>query len=147
MNKNKIISFVVGGVVLVGVVFYAGLTYGKSKSTSVRGAGQGNFSLQNGGMAGGAGTRGMSRGGMAGGFVGGEIISKDDKSITVKLRDGGSKIIFLSSSTKVLKSVSGSSVDLLLGGQVIVTGTPSADGSIVAESLQIRPFAEVPKTQ
>jgi len=66
-------------------------------------------------------------------------IAKDAASVTIKLRDGGSKIIFLSDQTPVLKSATGTSDDLTVGSNVTVSGKPNQDGSISAESIQIRP--------
>jgi len=78
------------------------------------------------------------RAGANGGFTSGEIIAKDDKSITIKLQDGGSKIIFLTSNTPVTKNISGSLVDLKVGSAVTVSGTPNQDGSVSAQSVQIK---------
>jgi hypothetical protein len=75
----------------------------------------------------------------SGGFTGGAIIGIDEKSITVKLRDNSSKIVFVSSSTEVMKSAQGSILDLVIGEQVTVSGTPNSDGSITAQSVQVRP--------
>jgi Domain of unknown function (DUF5666) len=141
--KNKKIGLIVVGVIVLAGVFYGGMTYGKSQ---IPARGQGNQVFNQNGAMGARGTRG---GGGLGGFTGGEIISKDDKSITVKLMNGdptsttanasGSKIIFLDGSTTVTKTATGTVGDLAVGTQVSVTGTPNSDGSITAKSIQIRP--------
>jgi uncharacterized protein (DUF2345 family) len=92
---------------------------------------------------GGGGGRGMGMRG--GGFVSGDILSMDANSITIELRSpngaagqSGSKIVFYTDKTKVEKTVSGTNADLTVGKQVTITGTPNPDGSVNADSIQIR---------
>jgi hypothetical protein len=144
MNKNKkIVLVIVVGLIVVGLSFWGGMKYSNSKNPSSQFANRGqNGFNQNGEMRIGQGTRN----GLNGGLVNGEIISKDDKSITVKLRDGGSastqggsKIVFFSPTTEVEKTVDGSIVDIIIGKQVTIMGTANPDGSVSATSIQIRP--------
>lgn len=131
MNKT---TLGIIGVVIAGVSFFAGVKYDQGKSvalTSVNG---------NGGQARMNGTGGQR--GMRGAFNGasGNIVAKDATSITVSLRDGsGSKIIFISPSTTVSKTTTGAAGDLIVGKEVSVAGTPNPDGSINAQSVQLRP--------
>ncbi len=144
-NSNKKIGLVVMGVLLLVGVFYGGVVYGKSHApVSANTRGQGGQAF--GGGRGGRGTGGL------GGFTTGEIIGKDDKSITVKLMDGGpaspsqggSKIIFFDTNTTISKFAAGSVADLATGTQVSVTGSPNTDGSMNAQSVQIRPARTTP---
>lgn len=132
-NMNKTAGyFVVLGIAIIGA-FYGGLKYDQSKNPQqVRQAGTANiggFGFRNGG------GRGMN----GGGFAAGEIIAKDETSITVKLRDGGSKIIFYSGSTEIGKFVNDAVSDLGVGKTVSANGKVNPDGSITAQSIQIRP--------
>jgi hypothetical protein len=142
MQNKKIIGVIIICVVVAGISFYGGMKYGQSKnSVSSLASRQGGFNQNglnpNGGARSGTGMRG------AGGIVAGEVLSIDDKSMTVKLRDGGSKIIFFSSSTKVEKTVDGSTADVAIGKEVMVTGTANTDGSINANSIQLRPASPI----
>ena len=80
---------------------------------------------------------GGNRGGA--GFANGEVLSADTSSMIVKMRDGSSKNIILSNSTQVLKSATGTISDVTTGTQVTVVGSANTDGSITAQSVQIRP--------
>jgi len=135
MKNKKIVSIVIGIVVLAGV-FYGGMFYGKNKTPAL-GTDRFGSNMQNriGQFNADGGNNKMG----SGGLIAGEIISKDNKSVTVKLTDGGSKIIFLDTSTAVTKMATGSANELIIGTQVSVTGTSNSDGSIMAKSIQIRP--------
>lgn len=146
MNKNKYITIAVIILAVAGSSFFVGMQYGIKKAKTTQIANRGNFaggmgiSNQRGGQRDGQnGGQRMSGANGAGGFIGGEIISKDDKSITVKSQDGNSKIIFFSDSTTVGKTVDGSASDLSTGQQVMVNGKTNADGTIAAQNIQIRP--------
>jgi hypothetical protein len=58
--------------------------------------------------------------------------------LTLKGRDGGSKVIVVTDTTKVLKSVTGVKSDVKTGSSVVIMGTQNSDGSITAETLQLR---------
>lgn len=141
-TKNKTIIL---AIVIIIVSFYGGYTYGKNV-TSNRATGQ---LISANGMTANRPQNGMGiRGGMRNsGFTGGEIIAKDEKSITVKLPNGGSTIILFSPSTSIQKSTTGSATDLNIGEQVTVTGNTNSDGSISAQSVQIRPAGFATSTQ
>jgi hypothetical protein len=128
--------------IVVGAgAFFGGMKYGANKNRPSAIGMHGNFGgNENVGQRNGGQMQDRQRMGQnGGGFIGGSIISKDDKSITVKDQSGNSKIIFFSDSTAVAKSASGSSSDLVVGENVMVNGKANADGSIVAQNIQIRP--------
>ncbi len=135
MKKNLIITIVV--VIVVGVAaFYGGTVFGKTKNTAAP-----NFNGANFRGVVGQNSNGPARGAMGAGNRGaiGQILSADDKSITISLTSGGSKIIFFSSATKVSKTVEGTTTDLKTGENIIATGTTNSDGSVSATDIQIRP--------
>jgi len=71
--------------------------------------------------------------------VPGEIISSDDKSITVKLQDGSSKIILFSDKTEINKAANATKEDLKVGEKVAVFGQENSDGSVTAQNIQLNP--------
>ena len=155
---KKLLPIIIAVAVIVGGgAFYGGMKYAEGRSP----AGQfsrANFEdlqnlspeerqqrLQELGANAGAGFRGGfgggtgQRGGGMGGFTVGEIISASDDSVTVKLQDGGSRIVFLSDSTEITKSAAGALSDLEIGRNISVNGTANSDGSVTAQSIQLRP--------
>ncbi|MCX6816849.1 MAG: DUF5666 domain-containing protein [Candidatus Beckwithbacteria bacterium] len=132
MNKNLIITLLL--VVIVGVGgFVGGIKYQQGK--------QPIFNRQLGNGQGGGSPR-RSLGG--GGPVNGDIIASTDKSITVKLTDGSSKIILFSASTTINKASEATTADLTVGQKVAVFGTTNADGSVTAQNIQLNPVYSRP---
>ncbi len=137
MATKSIGSNVLGIVIAIALVFaggmfYAGMKYGESKSPSTP-----NFALP--GRGGAYSRRGGGTTAAGGSFATGNVISRDSQSITVKMPDGSSKIVYFSGSTQVGKFDNGSASDLQTGQQVMVNGTSNPDGSIAAQSIEIRP--------
>jgi hypothetical protein len=135
-NANKMIAMIVVAILIAGGAFYAGMKYDQSTTAAQQNARRQQFGQ---GGSGGSNQMGGLRGGNGGGAVNGEILSIDPTSITVKMRDGGSKIVFFSGSTQISKTATGSAKDLVVGEQVMATGTASPDGSISAQMIQVRP--------
>jgi hypothetical protein len=76
----------------------------------------------------------------------GEIISQEDRSFTVKMADGSTKIIILSDSTTYTKTDAGSKDDLKVGSQVGIFGTENSDGSLTAQNVQLNPQFRISST-
>lgn len=136
MKKQLLVIIVIIVLLAVGGgSFYGGMLYGKSQN--IRPAG---FPSSFNGNMQGLGTKNGSN------FISGEIISKDSNSITLQLpNNSGSKIIFYSSATQISKSATGTSEDLAVGTSVSVTGITSSDGSVAAQSIQIRQTGQIPE--
>lgn len=128
--KNNLVMGVIAALVLGGVVgFFGGMQFQKSQRPNIlngqfqRGNPQGITTGNNNSM----GQRPTF----------GEIISKDDKSITVKEQDGSTKIIILSEKTSINKQALGTFEDLKIGEKVSAFGTSNPDGSVTALSIQL----------
>lgn len=140
MKNNWVITIVVA-IVVAAVAFFGGMKYQQSHalaSNANAGFGQ-NFGRrgQNG-----QGARTGGRGGFGGANVG-EIVSMDANSVTIKLQDGSSKIVNLSSSTTYSKTDTASKTDLKTGDRIAAFGTANSDGSITAQNIQVNPMFRV----
>jgi uncharacterized protein YneF (UPF0154 family) len=136
MKKNLFVFLLLLVIVLVGG-FFGGIKYGESqalknltpeKMREVFQQRGGQFFAQNQSQRQRAGQN----------FLSGQVISKDEKSLTVKLPDGSTKIIFLSQSTQILKSAEGSIDDVQVGKEILVAGNQNTDGSLTARTIQVR---------
>ena len=67
----------------------------------------------------------------------GEILSFDDKGVTVKLVDGSSKIVLFSDKTTFATSSTIDKSKVVVGGKVDIVGDPNTDGSVSAASVQL----------
>jgi len=134
-QKNKKVMMIVGTVIAVFVVFYAGMRYGQTSSAQLsagqRVGGNGQF-IQN--------MNGQRTARNFGGVIAGEIINMDNQSLTVKTRDGSSRLVFYNASTTVAKETKGTVADLTKGNQVSVNGNANTDGSVNAQMIQLRPI-------
>jgi len=133
-NSKILIPVFVLLILLVGVGgFFAGMKYQQTKRPS-----RGDFQGRMGTRQGFPGTPNQ-QGSQA---VRGEIISKDEGSITVKLTDDSSKIVLFSETTEINKATKGSAEDLQTGQQVMVFGQKNEDGSVSALNIQLGEFGE-----
>lgn len=139
MNKNIILSIVLTAIIAGSGAFYGGMKYAQVKNLG----GSANFAnltseqrQQRAQQMGGVRRTGSNVQGAN--FTSGDVISKDDKSVTIKMQNNGSKIVFYSSSTPIKKSVDGAASDLEIGKQVMISGSQNSDGSITAQNIQIR---------
>jgi len=129
-NATTIVAVAVVVILVAAGAFFAGMKYQQSKSPRF-----GNFQGTRNGQS---VQRGQNQGqGVR--PVNGEIISQDEKSITVKLQDGSSKIVLVGDNTTINKSAEGSKSDLTVGEKVAVFGTENSDGSVTAQNIQLNP--------
>lgn len=129
-NKN---TMIVVAVVLIIVAaaggFFGGMMYQKNQVPALGAAGRGNF----------AGRLGQSGQNAAFRPVRGQVLNMDSNSLTVKLSDGSTKLVVLSSSTAFVQSTKAAVSDLKAGDTVNVVGTANSDGSVTAQDVQINP--------
>lgn len=141
MTSKQWVSLVIVAVVFAGGGFFGGVKYEASKKPAVTASRSGQFAGT--GAAGGFGGR-RAGGANGGSFVSGQVLSVDSNSITVKNMAGGSQIVILAPSTQYRKAVDGSATDVTTGSMVTVTGSTNTDGSLTAQSVQIRAATSTP---
>ncbi len=121
MNKNLIFGILI--LVFAAGGFYGGMKYQQSKTISPE-----RFQRQNNQTA-----NNMRP-------VNGEILSVDDQSVTVKLMDGSSKIVLITTSTTINKTDPATRSDLKVGESVAAFGIANSDGTVTANSIQLNPM-------
>lgn len=131
LSKKHIISIGSVAIIIAIVFFFIGMVFAKGASVKKQmkpGMMQERMN----------GAQNMRKN--AGNSAVGTILSTDATSITLKNRDGGSKIILMSPSTSILKTAPGTLSDLSPETTIMVNGTANADGSISATTISIRPI-------
>jgi hypothetical protein len=137
MSTKQIVTLIVVAVVFAGGGFFGGMKYQQSKTPAV--------AARTGAFGGAGGFAGRRPGGANGGsFVSGQVLSSSANSMTVKNMAGGSQIVILAPSTQYRKAVDGTAGDLSVGSMVTVTGSTNSDGSLTAQSVQIRTATSTP---
>lgn len=133
MKQNNL-SITIVVIIAAGCIgFFGGIKYQQSKSPAIiQQFSNGTQSGRNGQFRSGQGRIGFRP-------VAGEIIEKDDKSITVKLQDGSSRIVLISEKTKINKVEKTTNEDLKTGSQVAIFGIDNSDGSVTAQNIQLNP--------
>ena len=118
--------------VIVLVALGGGFYWGKASSAVTRGsfAGTGAY---------GSSTRRFAGGAAGGGIAVGQITSMDSTSITLQLANGNSEVVFFTTSTPVSEPTTVPVSSLKVGTNVMVAGTSNSDGSVTAQSIQVRP--------
>ncbi len=102
---------------------------------------RGNMAAYGGGASGfGQGSTRSQSGRVRGaGFVTGSLLKKDATSMTVQTRDGSTKLILVTSSTKAMQMADTTIDQFNQGSNVMVNGTANSDGSITAQTVQLMP--------
>ena len=131
INVKKHWVAIVACIACAVVFFFVGMIVGKGMSGRTGIAGGGYSASSTRGYGGG-------RGGSGGGFASGQISDIEGQSITLQLPNGNSEVVLYSSSTQVIKPTTASMSDLTVGTQVMIGGTQNSDGSLTAQSIQIR---------
>lgn len=137
MKNNNVLNILIVAILAGAVGFLSGMKYQLSKQPAFNRQFWGGQGMRSGQGQGNAGLPGDRRGFRP---VNGEIISADEKSITVKLQDGSSKIVLFSDKTEINKAASGAKEDLKVGEKVAVFGTENTDGSVTSQNIQLNPM-------
>ncbi len=132
MKAQQIVFTIILVLAVGAAAFWGGIEYQKGKTPMMGRGAQAGLQGRNGGQG-----RFGGRNGETG--ARGQVISSNDNGITVKLPDGSSKIVIISSGTQVGKQQPAAKSDIQNGDTVMVFGTANSDGSINAQSVQINP--------
>jgi hypothetical protein len=135
IHTMRILISIVLIILAAGGGFFGGMMFQKNQAPSLgAAAGRGNFAGRFGGQAG--------QNAAAFRPVRGQVLDMSTNSLTVKMSDGSTKIVVLSSSTAFMQSTKAALSDVKTGDTVNVVGTANSDGSVTAQDIQINPPAQ-----
>ncbi|MDR1426336.1 MAG: DUF5666 domain-containing protein [Bifidobacteriaceae bacterium] len=131
-SKKPVLTWILGGVVAVGVLFGGGFFVGRTTAPDPTPSA---YAGRPGSGTTGQGAEG--RWGAAGGTVRGEITSVDGETLTITAEDGSSTSVTVSDDTQVTHVEEGSPSDLEVGDTVTVMGSTedSDSGDLTALSI------------
>ncbi|MBN1585710.1 hypothetical protein JW899_05100 [Candidatus Uhrbacteria bacterium] len=145
MHSKTIISYVLTAVIAAGIGFGGGTIYQKNQASAGSRIG-GSFDPQTM-MNMPAGDRQGLRGGQADGLTkmrggagmsAGTIKERTDTTLTVTLGTDGSQLVIVTDKTAISKPAEISLSELKAGDNVFVSGQTNSDGSLTADSIQVR---------
>jgi hypothetical protein len=126
-KKGKpVLTWVLGGIVAVGVLFGGGFATGRMTAPESAPA------FRTAGFT--AGQEGQAPDGRQG-FVRGEVTAVDGTTVTVTSEDGTETAVTTGEDTTVTLVSEGDASDLAVGDTVTVMGTAGEDGGIAAQSI------------
>jgi hypothetical protein len=126
-------THIIWGIVVV-VALAGGFFWGKSIASTTRAGLAGTA----GGFSSSTRSRFAGAGGTTGGFTTGQVAAISSSSLTLQLANGNSEVVFYSSSTLISEPMTVPVSDLSSGTNVMVAGTTNSDGSLTAQSIQVR---------
>jgi len=147
MKPAQIAIAVVVALLLAGGSFAAGMTVGKGSANEATASASPSGTAGRGALTGRVGQGGAGGSGAFGGqAMAGRIISVNDGSITIEVRQGGaqgasptvtSQIVLVGSSTRIVKTVESDIKlsDLKANDQVTIVGTTDASGNLSATAI------------
>jgi hypothetical protein len=140
--KNQMIPMIILACACAVGGFFGGMKYQQAQKPSFGQFANGNRQGAGGMTAGNGRTQTTGTGTARTGFrpVAGDIVNSDDKSITVKMQDGSTKIVLVTTKTTINKASEATIVDLKTGEKVNVFGTENTDGSVTAQTIQLNPI-------
>jgi flagellar basal body-associated protein FliL len=133
--KNKNTMMIIAVVLIIVAAaggFFGGMMYQKNQVSSFGTTGRGNY-------AGRFGQTGQTGQNSSFRPVRGQVLSMTSDSLTVKMSDGSTKIVVLSSSTAFMQATKAALSDVKTGDTVNVVGTQNSDGSVTAQNIQLNP--------